>query len=1693
MGDFTKRRVVAATLTALMAVNSFGITPAWAENIPTANFAGNILTFAQVAKNSSLTSGMPEVTDRTFTVDGLTYRVISEEERTVQLGDGENKNTTFSGALEIPRQVNDGSNDYTVMAVGNNAFSANANITALTIPDTVTAIGSRAFDSIGAEMDDNGSQVVVNAIEEVVLPDSVTFLGEGAFSGSAVESLVFSAGLTEIPARCFNITPSLTSVTIPEGIENIGEQAFNMCTSLSSVHIPASVASIGNQCFWSCDSLRTVSFAEDSQLEEIGERAFQFDTALKSINLPSSLQTIGAQAFANCSLLDDIGLNETSQLTVLGDSAFSNTALTSFYIPETLTSIGEKPLASCSKLEEINVAADNSVYSSEDGVWFDKGKTRLIQYPAGKKKVLEYTTPSSVTTVDPYAFAGAKYLMTVNISDGVETLGGFLFQGCQLLDEVNIADSVESMGRLSFYQCPSLTTVTLPAGLTNVPDNFFYTCESLESITFPAGIKTIEAGAVGDCIALTEIILLSPVLDAVENGAFSSVSSGVQFTVETDAIKEQLVTSGVAAENITSLGKDPAPPAAESFTKDGLYYKVLSQATEEQPGTVQVGDGGYGSCEVSYGAAITIPETVENEGLTYTVTAIAENTFSTTLGASSPKSVVIPKTVTQIGANAFYECSSLENVTFAAGSALESIGANAFDSCSFLQAITLPDTVKTIGEKAFYNCKYLKDVTWSTSLTSLEDGAFSGTKIETITLPASLTKLNGRPFDNCASLKSVTVAADNANYTSEDGVLFNKAKTTLLLYPAAKVAFEYDTPNGLLEIADYAFANASLLETVRINEGVEKVGSYVFQKASALETVEIADSVKSIGRLAFYNCNSLANVKLSASLTTLPSNLFYSCPMLETLTLPVGVRNIESGIFGSCPSLNAITIEVTSPSLTVASGAFSSLDDTTFTVRTQDVKDKLVVSGVAEEKIVVEGSGIIEPDESFTQEGITYQVLTQPEGDTLGTLQVGDGKTALSLSGEVVIPATVANGPFQYQVTVLGENALNGAEELTALTLPEGLTEIGDSAISGTGLTAITIPKTVEKIGVNAISGNYSLKSIQFEPGGALVELGNGALCDNTYLETITNLPKTLTTLGIRTMGWNYHLTTVTFEPGSALTDIGEGTFFRAEELTALTLPAGVTVIGKEAFYNCNKLATFQFENQVTSKEAGVDLSRITSIGENAFYHCAALQGKLTLSEQLIELPGGAFAGCTGFTTVLLPESITTLGEVTGGTEEEVLGVFEGCAGLQKIVLPESVNSIGKNTFKDCSSVTEVVIASPKLSGLGANSFHGLAENAIFRVQSDEVAKKLQTTSGIQEAAIVNYSAINALIEQAEGYKSSHYTAKTYATLQEALTAAKETVVKETSLQADLDAAAEKLSDAIDGLKRRSSGGGSLVVTEEEKNNNSSAEKPVIATSSHGEVGFSPSDPEAGDTVTVKITPDDGYTITEVTVTDADGKAVEVNKQEDGSYTFTQPAGQAKVNVSYQASGQKALPFSDVKNSDWFYSAVNFIYQEGLMDGVSATSFAPQDSTSRAMLVTVLWRLSGSPAASDSSFHDVTTGAWYATAAAWAQETGVVNGLTETTFGPNNALTREQLASILWRYAKSEGLDITSGAATSLAAYSDAAKVSAYAADALKWACGNGIINGMGDNTLAPAGNASRAETAAMLQRFLELYESLLP
>ena len=185
------------------------------------------------------------------------------------------------------------------------------------------------------------------------------------------------------------------------------------------------------------------------------------------------------------------------------------------------------------------------------------------------------------------------------------------------------------------------------------------------------------------------------------------------------------------------------------------------------------------------------------------------------------------------------------------------------------------------------------------------------------------------------------------------------------------------------------------------------------------------------------------------------------------------------------------------------------------------------------------------------------------------------------------------------------------------------------------------------------------------------------------------------------------------------------------------------------------------------------------------------------------------------------------------------------------------------------------------------------------------------------------------------------------------------------------------------------------------------------------------------------------------------------------------------------APEQPAEPFTDVDETDWFYDEVVYVYANGLMDGVGGNRFAPDTVTNRAMLATILYRLAGEPDVSgDLPFTDVETGTWYTDAVLWAAQNGIVNGVDEGIFAPMNTLTREQLVTMLYRYAEAEGYDVS--AAADLSGYPDAGKVLSYAQKAMSWAVAEGIVAGMDDGTLNPAGNASRAQIATILMRFCE-------
>ena len=199
------------------------------------------------------------------------------------------------------------------------------------------------------------------------------------------------------------------------------------------------------------------------------------------------------------------------------------------------------------------------------------------------------------------------------------------------------------------------------------------------------------------------------------------------------------------------------------------------------------------------------------------------------------------------------------------------------------------------------------------------------------------------------------------------------------------------------------------------------------------------------------------------------------------------------------------------------------------------------------------------------------------------------------------------------------------------------------------------------------------------------------------------------------------------------------------------------------------------------------------------------------------------------------------------------------------------------------------------------------------------------------------------------------------------------------------------------------------------------------------------------------------------------------------------PVGPEKEEPAEEEPQPAALPFADLRADDWFYADVAWVYEKGLMNGMSDSAFGPGATTSRGMIVTILWRLEGQPAPlAPCAFADVKAGSYYEQAIAWAAENGIVNGISSTSFAPDKAITREQFAAILYRYAKDyKGYDVSVGESTNILSYEDAFEISEYAIPALQWACGAGVMNGS-DGYLLPTGSATRAQAAALLHRFCE-------
>ena len=264
---------------------------------------------------------------------------------------------------------------------------------------------------------------------------------------------------------------------------------------------------------------------------------------------------------------------------------------------------------------------------------------------------------------------------------------------------------------------------------------------------------------------------------------------------------------------------------------------------------------------------------------------------------------------------------------------------------------------------------------------------------------------------------------------------------------------------------------------------------------------------------------------------------------------------------------------------------------------------------------------------------------------------------------------------------------------------------------------------------------------------------------------------------------------------------------------------------------------------------------------------------------------------------------------------------------------------------------------------------------------------------------------------------------------------------------------------------------------------------PAMDEPENGTVTTSPSRPKEGDRVSITPKPDEGFEVDEVVVEDANGNEIEVTQNQDGTYSFTQPDGKVTIKMTFRCDGGELCPghhLTDVSKDAWYHAAVDYVVKQGIMEGMSATTFSPNTEVTRAQAVQILYNLEGQPDVSDENlgypYEDVNAEEWYGNAVYWARITGVATGYGDGTFQPGDSITRQEFAQMLYNYARYKGYDLT--AEGDLSQFPDSGSVADWVEAAMSWANGNELINGHDDGTIDAAGIGTRAQAASILMKF---------
>jgi hypothetical protein len=1235
--------------------------------------------------------------------------------------------------------------------VTQSVFAKTINVTAGGLSNVLTPAGLISYSNLILKG-------TIDARDFKVMRDSMPLLSDldlsginiAAYSGMDGTSYNSYYPANTIPDRAFyyanssKVNQLLSTIILPTSITSIGYSAFRYCTSLATIIIPASVTAIESESFYGC-------------------------SGLTSVTIGNFVTTIGYAAFSDCS------------------------KLTNVTIPTSVTDISDRAFSGCTALTGFTVLSGNLSYSSLDGVLFNQNKTSLIQYPVGKQG--SYTVPATVGVVRAGSFVDCSKLTSITIPDGVYLLGGdtATFTGCKLLTAFTVTTGNSTFASIdgvlcnkvgsAIIQCPQGKSgvYVIPSTIKTIQNSAFMNCSGLTGITIPGSVTSIDNYAFESCIGLTSIYTNSNPIDLSSNdGVFSGVNTNTCILYVPYGSKS-LYANANSWSNFKNIVEN-----SQGFSFDKNSVKLDAKAGSNANVNISANVPWSTSSDQTWLTAS--PGNGSGNG-TLTLTATANPTVSSrtaivTVSATGVSSQAI--TVVQAGAP--------KVITVIAGGLFASLTTDELSSISRLQLSgtidardfkTMRDNMPLLAEvdlsaasivaysgsygTSMYTTQYLANVipdyafysnsTWTgknsltmivlpSSATSIGSQAFNYCQgLISCSIGNSLITFDTYVFSGCSALTAIIVTPSNANYSSVDGVLFNKNQTTLVLYPIGKSGTTYTIPSTVTSIGDNAFSNAKI------------------------QSISIPNSVISIGNNAFQNCNYITSISMGSSLTTIGSGAFYSSG-LKSIDIPSAVSSIGSSAFSYCYNLTQFTVQSINANFSATNGVLFNKSQTTLIQNVLNDKLTYVIPSTVttitdyafqnSNKIIkinipksVTSIGNYAFESCYNLDSVIvnaptpvdlsskYSVFSNIKSSCTLFVPIGSKILYVAASQWNSIPNIVETESMSKTVNItspgtlsiiLTADQLNTINKLTITgtidardfkTMRDLMPLLTNLDISGVSIAAYTgtagtystssIVYPANEVPADAFynptsgSGKISLTSVTLPLN--ITSIGNYAFQRCSGLTGVYIIPSSVINIGNYAFNYCSKLTNVTLP--AALTTIGTYAFYGCSAITGVTIPTSVTSIGIAAFSYCNYLTaiTVQSGNNNYSSVDGILFNKnqtsllqypgakagsyiipstVTSIADYAFYYCSGLTG-VTIPATVTTIGNYTFYNCYVLTNVTIPSAVTTIGNYA----------FTYCTSLTTITIPSAVTSIGTRAFNYCTKLTAINVESGNLNYSG--------------------------------------------------------------------------------------------------------------------------------------------------------------------------------------------------------------------------------------------------------------------------------------------------------------------------------------------------------------------------------------------------------